>query len=305
MPLQPTSLFVQPPDRRQFLNVTEPRLPHRGLQHVDGTIIDLERHRKGMPVLPAMGDGKSRRVAEAIGRAVHDLGDLGQRADRSCTDARHQQKFGKIRGTALGRGGEIAMQAAGHDVLRPDIVMRGHDEMRQQGLGSRIPMLDTAALQVRELPFDPVRTDGTENVELPPPRSFRAPIGQIDDHTLFDPVDRGVRLVDETPQTFRQPVIAPGLAAIAVHALLDHDPVSVIGDDEAMKIKLKSILNRRTVHLGNKPTRLGECRAVETDPITDSDKLMRRLARVIAASPADMDAEILGTRISGRASARR
>ena len=52
MPLQPTRLVVQPPDRRQLLEVTELCLPHRSLQHVDGAIVDLERHGKGMPVLP-------------------------------------------------------------------------------------------------------------------------------------------------------------------------------------------------------------------------------------------------------------
>ena len=107
-------------------------------------------------------------------------------------------------------------------------------------------------------------------------------------------VDRRVRFVDEAPQTFREPVVAPGLAAIAVHALLDHDPVSVIGDDEAMEIKVEPILDRRAVDLGDKPARLGERRAVETDSIADRDKLMRRLARVTAAAAANMDAEFSG-----------
>jgi|SRR5271166_1163520 len=98
-----------------------------------------------------------------------------------------------------------------------------------------------------------------------------APIGQVDDHALFDSVDRGERFVDEAPQTFGEPVIAPGLTAIAVHALLDHDPVPVIGDDEAMEIKVKPVLDGRAVDLGDKPTRPGERCAVETDPITDRD----------------------------------
>jgi hypothetical protein len=101
-----------------------------------------------------------------------------------------------------------------------------------------------------------------------------------------------VRFVDEALQAFGEPVIAPGLAAIAVHALLDHDPLSAIGHDEAMEIKVKPILDRRAVDLGDKPARPGKCRAVETGPIPDRDELMRRLARVIAAPPADMDAEL-------------
>jgi hypothetical protein len=87
-------------------------------------------------------------------------------------------------------------------------------------------------------------------------------------------------------------MIAPGLPAVAVHSLLDHDPVSVIGHDETVEIEIKPILDRRTVDLGNQPTRPGECRAIETDPITDRDKLMRRLARDTAAPTANMDAEL-------------
>ena len=159
--------------------------------------------------------------------------------------------------------------------------------------------------ELGELPLDAVRSEFAENVELSPPRGLRTPIGQVDDHALLDAVDRGVRFVDEAPQTFGEPVIAPGLAAIAVHALLDHDPVSVIGDDEAMEIEIKPILDRRAVDLGDQPARLGERHAVKTDPVADRDKLMRRLARVTAAPAADMDAEFSGQAASGRASARR
>ena len=157
-------------------------------------------------------------------------------------------------------------------------------------------MFDAAALQLRELPHDPVGPELAEKIELSPPRRFRAPIGQIDDHALLDSVDRGVRLVDEAPQAFGQPVIAPRLAAIAVHALLDHDPVSVIGDDEAVQIEVEPVLDRRAVDLGDQPARPGQRRAVEPGPIADRDELMRRLARVLAASAADVDAELSGQR---------
>ncbi len=80
--------------------------------------------------------------------------------------------------------------------------MGGHDEIRQYGLGSRVRMFDKAALQFRELPLDSVWSDIAEKVQLSPPRGFRTPIGQVDDHALFDPIDRGVRLVDEAAQTF-------------------------------------------------------------------------------------------------------
>jgi hypothetical protein len=103
-----------------------------------------------------------------------------------------------------------------------------------------------------------------------------------------------VRFVDEALQAFGKPMVAPGLTAIAVHALLDHDPVSVIGDDEAVEIEVEPVLDRRAVDLGDQPARLGERRAVQADPIADRNKLMGRLTRMIAASAADMDAELCG-----------
>ena len=44
-----------------------------------------------MPVLAVMGDRKSCGIAEAIGRAMYDFGDLGQRSDGPYADARHEQ----------------------------------------------------------------------------------------------------------------------------------------------------------------------------------------------------------------------
>ena len=170
--------------------------------------------------------------------------------------------------------------------------MVGHDEMRQQGLSLRSRTFDAVSRQPGKLPFDPIWSELAEDVELSPPRGFRAPIGQIDDHALFDTVDRSVRLVDEALQTIREPVIAPGLPAIAVHALLDHGPVSVISDDEAVEIEVKPILDRRAIDLGDEPTRFCQRRAVETDPITDRYKLMWRPPRMIAAPAADVDTEL-------------
>ena len=183
--------------------------------------------------------------------------------------------------------------------------MVGHDEMRQHRLGLRSRTFDAASRQPGELPLDPVWSELAEDVELSPPRGLRAPIGQVDDHALFDAVDRGVRLVDEALQTFGEPMIAPGLPAIAVHALLDHGPVPVIGDDEAVEIEVEPVLDRRAVDLGDEPTRFRQRRAVETDPIADRYKLMWRLPRMIAAPAADVDAELSGQAASGRASARR
>ena len=74
---------------------------------------------------------------------------------------------------------------------------------------------DAVLLQFGELALDPVRAELVQNVELLPARGFRTPIGQIDDHPLFDAIDCRVRLVHEVLQAFGEPMITPRLAAIA------------------------------------------------------------------------------------------
>ena len=54
-----------------------------------------------MAVFAAMGDREPGRIAEAAGRAMHDLGDLSQRTYRPRADARHEKKLGKILRTAF------------------------------------------------------------------------------------------------------------------------------------------------------------------------------------------------------------
>jgi hypothetical protein len=98
--------------------------------------------------------------------------------------------------------------------------MRWHDQMRQHALRSRRLDRFSRLLERREPPCDPVRTQRAEEVQLTPARRFGAAVGQIDNETLVDALNGGVWLVDEAPQAFREPVIAPGLPAIAIHALL-------------------------------------------------------------------------------------
>lgn len=210
VPLQLPCLFVQAPDRRQLFGLAEFGFLHGGFQHVDGTVIDLQRHRIGMPVLAAMSDREPRRIAEAIGRAMNDLRDLGQRTDGPCTDAGNEQKLGEILRTACGGSCQVAVQASGDDVPGPDIVMTGHDKMRQHGLCLQSRMFDPAPLQPGKLPLDPIGSELCENGDLALAGGLRTPIGQVDDHALFDAIDRGMRLVDEALQAFGQPVISAG-----------------------------------------------------------------------------------------------
>ena len=121
-------------------------------------------------------------------------------------------------------------------------------------------------------------------------------VGEVDDHALLRPVDRAVRLIDEARKSIRKPVIAPRVTALAVHALLHHHPLPVVGDDEAVQVKVEAVLHRRAVHLGDEPARLRERRAVDTGKLTHRDQLVRRLARMLATPAAHMDAKLAAQR---------
>ena len=70
--------------------------------------------------------------------------------------------------------------------------------------------------------------------------------------------DGDMRLVDETLQSFGQPVIAASCAAQVVHSLLDDGPVTIIGDDEPVQIEVKTILDRGAIHLRDQSADVGE-----------------------------------------------
>ena len=92
-------------------------------------------------------------------------------------------------------------------------------------------------------------------------------------------------------------MVAARLAGVAVHPLLDDDPAPVVGDDEAVQIEVEAVLHRGAVDLGDEAARGRERGAVEADPVADRDELMRGLARMRAASAADIEAEFACERI--------
>jgi hypothetical protein len=119
----------------------------------------------------------------------------------------------------------------------------------------------------------------------------RAAIGEIDDVALALSFDGRVRLVDETRHPLRQPVITTRLLAIAIHALLDDGPAPFIADDEAVQIKIETVLNGGAVDLGGQSAGLRQRVAIEADAIAKSHELAWRQTRVLAAAAANMQAE--------------
>src|SRR6516225_5163293 len=68
-------------------------------------------------------------------------------------------------------------------------------------------------------------------------------VGEIDDVALGRPRDCRMRGFNEALQALRQPMVTARLPHPGVHALLDDDPFAVIGDDEAVEVKIEPILD--------------------------------------------------------------
>ena len=124
------------------------------------------------------------------------------------------------------------------------------------------------ARQSRQFASDPVWTQGLQNAKLTAARG-RTLIGEIDDLPLPDSIDGGVGFLDKTFQAFRKPVIPASLLAVAIHPLLDDNPLTIVGHNETVQIKIKAILNGGAVNLGDEPARICERRPVKAYPLPD------------------------------------
>ena len=151
------------------------------------------------------------------------------------------------------------MQPSREDIARSHVVMRRHDEVRQQSLRRRF------SRQRSQFGHDAIRTQIVQKVELPGARSFSPPVRQVDDLALYRPVDRAVRLVDEALQVFGMPMVAARLLPIAVHALLHDRPLPVVGHEEPVQVNVETILDGGTVDLRNESTRARQLGAIEAD----------------------------------------
>src|SRR5438105_4378114 len=141
--------------------------------------------------------------------------------------------------------------------------MRRHDQMRQFTLSGR------RLGQHAKFVGDAIRSKTGQQLQLRLTRAACPPIRQIDDLALARAVDGAVRLLDETRQRSRMPMIAPRLALRTVHALLHNRPLAIIGDEETVQIEIETILERRTVYLGYQTTCARQCRRIDADAIAE------------------------------------
>ena len=101
------------------------------------------------------------------------------------------------------------------------------------------------------------------------------------------------------------PVVAARLPLVAVHALLHHGPLPVVGDEEAVQVEVEAVLHGGAVDLGDQPADARQRRAVEADAFAERGQFLRRPARMLAAPAAYIDAELVLPAARARASARR
>src|SRR3954447_20755174 len=101
-----------------------------------------------------------------------------------------------------------------------------------------------------------------------------------------------MRLFDEAPEAFRQPVISAGLPAISIHPLLNDHPLPILGYDETMQVQVGPILHRGTIDIRDEPAGSRQHAAVKPNPLADGDQLARRLVRMLAAPAANVNSEI-------------
>ena len=88
-------------------------------------------------------------------------------------------------------------------------------------------------------------------------------------------------------------MVAPRLPPDAVHALLHHRPMAIIGDKEPVQIEVEAVLHGGTIHLGHQPAGARQRLSVETNPLADGRQLGRRAPGVLAAPAANVNAEFV------------
>ena len=189
------------------------------------------------------------------------------------------------------------MQSPQDDVLGPNVVMIRHVQMGEDRLHCRVGHCRPRRLQPGELLHDCVWPHVAEQIDLPIARRRCALVGQIDDIALDPAFNGSMRRFDKAFEPFRRPVIAARLLVIAVHALLDHHPSPVVGDNEAVEIEIEAVLHSGAVDFGDQAARRRQRTSIEADALANGDQLAWRRATVLAAPAADMDPKVARDRI--------
>src|SRR4051812_46385795 len=89
------------------------------------------------------------------------------------------------------------------------------------------------------------------------------------------------------------PMVAARLTFGAVHTLLHHRPMTVIGNEETMQVEIETVLDSRAVNLRHESAGARKSRPIDAHTLAECGELGRRAPRVLAAPAADMDSKFL------------
>src|SRR5436190_13846818 len=170
--------------------------------------------------------------------------------------------------------------------------MRRHNKVWQQLLSGLLRLKRRRPARAAPLLRYSIRPQRCQEIDLRVPRRGCTAVRQVDNLTLVGPVDRGMRLFDEAPEAFRQPVISAGLPAISIHPLLNDHPLRIVGYDETMQVQVEPVLHRGTIDLRDEPAGSRQPAAVQPNPPADGEHLVPRLPRMLASPAANVNSEI-------------
>src|SRR5207237_2558757 len=123
------------------------------------------------------------------------------------------------------------------------------------------------------------------------------PVYKIHDHALRFADNCAVGFADKVPHSGRMPMISACHARGIVHALLHYRPFAALAEDECVQIELESIGNGIVIHAGCQAADAHQSIAIQAGSACDGAQFLGSLARMPAASTADINAELVRARV--------
>ena len=208
---------------------------------------------------------------------MHNLGNQGQRLQRARSKPFDKQQGGKVAQFLLVRNREHGSQPFEIDILRADVVMRGHGEFANFGKGRSDGLFDDVQQSLLGL------------------RGAR--IDQVQDDSLRLAENCRVRIRREVADLCRVPVVTASQMARRIHALLNDGPFAGRADNEGMQVELESVADGVVIDAGGETAGARQRIAVQSGTAGKGTQFVGRATGVTSASSADVDAKIGGTRI--------
>lgn len=226
-----------------------------------------------MAVFPAVRETEAGGVAEPCGGSVNDLGKERKRLQGTGAEFLQQKKRGEISEVTLVSESEHSPEALQIDVFDSDIVMRGHHQALDMG-------------QVRVWIVMRRLKDGLL-------RGASLAVNEIHDLPQVFTDNASVRLGNKIANSCRMPMIATRHSGGIVHSLLHDSPFPVAGENEGMKVKLKTVGHSIVVDAGGEAAGSDKCFTVSAGHRRDTTEFVGGSTGLPSASAADVNSEFV------------